>query len=102
MKSVPTSEARAHLSRLVQQASSTNERYEITRNGSRAAVLISANDYDAMIETKAVLSDTKLVKDIRRGLLELSRGAAFTVDQVRADMRTVPPKSVSPKSDLRF
>ncbi|WP_216353756.1 hypothetical protein [Arthrobacter sp. SRS-W-1-2016] len=41
-----------------------------------------------MIETVAVLSDAKLVKDIGGGLRELAGGETFTVDELKADMRT--------------
>ncbi len=88
MTTLPVAEARSHFSRIVEQASSTHERFEITRNGARAAVLLGADDYDAMIETVAVLSDAKLVKDIGKGLRELAGGETFTIDEVRADMRT--------------
>jgi antitoxin YefM len=92
MTTLPVAEARSHFSRLVEQASTTHERFEITRNGSRAAVLLGADDYDAMMETVAVLSDAKLVKEIGKGLRGLSQGDTFTVDQVRAEMRTASPK----------
>lgn len=92
MTTLPVAEARAHFSRIVEQASATHERFEITRNGSRAAVLLGADDYDAMMETVAVLSDAKLVKEIGKGLRDLGRGDTFTADQVRADMRTASAK----------
>ena len=49
---------------------------------------MGADDYDAMIETVAVLSDANLVKDIGTGLRELAGGETFTIDEVKADMRT--------------
>lgn len=53
---------------------------------------MGADDYDAMVETVAVLSDAKLVKEIGRGLKELSEGKAFSVEQVKAEMRTATSK----------
>jgi antitoxin YefM len=87
MTTLPVAEARSSFSRIVEQASSTHERFEITRNGSRAAVLLGADDYDALIETVAVLSDAKLVQEIGQGIKELSNGESFTIEQVRAEMR---------------
>ncbi|MET3919348.1 hypothetical protein [Arthrobacter sp. UYEF20] len=55
-------------------------------------MLLGADDYDAMMETVAVLSDAKLVKDIGKGLRDLALGDTFTVEQVRAGMRTPSPK----------
>ncbi len=92
MTTLPVAEARSKFSRLVEQASKTHERFEITRNGSRAAVLLGADDYDAMVETVAVLSDAKLVKDIGKGLRDLAQGDTSTIDEVRADMRPAAPK----------
>jgi antitoxin YefM len=92
MTTLPVAEARSHFSRLVEQASTTHERFEITRNGLRAAVLLGAEDYDAMLETLAILSELKLVKEIGQGLKDLESGDTFTVEQVRADMRTAAPK----------
>ncbi|WP_427004121.1 type II toxin-antitoxin system Phd/YefM family antitoxin [Pseudarthrobacter sp. H2] len=92
MTTLPVAEARSHFSRLVEQASTTHERFEITRNGSRAAVLLGAEDYDAMLETLAILSELELVKEIGQGLKDLESGDTFTVEQVRADMRTAAPK----------
>jgi antitoxin YefM len=86
MTTLPVAEARSSFSRIVEQACSTHERFEITRNGSRAAVLLGADDYDALIETVAVLSDARLVQNIGQGIKELSNGESFTIEQVRAEM----------------
>ena len=74
MATIPIATARANLSQLVDEASSTHERVEITKNGVRAAVLVGAEDYDSMIETIAVLSDTELLEDHLRGLEEALSG----------------------------
>jgi prevent-host-death family protein len=39
------------------RAVTTHERFEITRNGARVAVLMSAEDYDALVETVDILSN---------------------------------------------
>lgn len=87
MRCIPVAEARSHLSRIVEQASSAQERFDITRNGSRAAALLSANDYDALMETLEILSDSQLVKEIGKGLEGLESGDTLTVGQVRDDMK---------------
>ena len=88
MTILPIAEARSSFSRIVEQASTTHERFEITRNGSRAAVLLGADDYDALIETVAVLSDANLVRKIGKGTRDLSNAESFTVEQVRTEMRS--------------
>jgi antitoxin YefM len=59
------------LSKLIDQASSTSERFEITKNGRRTAVLLGADDYDAMRETIEVLSEPLLLQDHLMGRLAL-------------------------------
>ena len=84
MTTLSLAEARANLSKLVESAVTTHERFEVTRNGDRAAVLLSADDYDALLETVDVLSRPEQVEAIRRGLDDLESGETSTADDVRA------------------
>ncbi|CAG4908848.1 unnamed protein product, partial [Acidithrix sp. C25] len=68
VSTVPLADARAQLSKLIEEVSPTRERIEIAKSGYRAAVLFGADDYDAIFETIAVLSDTLLLEAHRRGL----------------------------------
>ena len=74
MTTLPLADARAQLSKIIDEAVTTHERFEITRNGHRAAVLLSADDYDVMKETISVLSDTALLKAHEQGLREVTAG----------------------------
>lgn len=87
MTTIPLAEARANLSRLVDEAITTHERIEVTRKGRRAVVILSADDYDSIMETLDVLSDSELMRSIRAGEDELARGESFTLDEVAAEMR---------------
>jgi prevent-host-death family protein len=87
MTTLPVADARSQLSKLVEEAASTHERYEITRNGHRAAVLLSADDYDALLETVAVLSDTALLADHREGQEAIEAGEYLDADQLAQAMR---------------
>jgi antitoxin YefM len=84
---LPVADARAQLSKLIDQAASTHERFEITRNGHRTAVLLSADDYDAMQETIAVLSDTALLAAHRDGEAAIASGDYLDADQLAHAMR---------------
>lgn len=65
MMTIPLAEARAQLSKLVDDAVRTHERIEVTKNGRRAAVILSADDYDSLMETLDVLGDAATMADIR-------------------------------------
>lgn len=86
MTTLSVADARANFSKLVESASTTHERFEVTRNGSRAAVLIGADDYDGLVETIAILSDSSAVKSISAGIGDLEAGRTETADDVRAAM----------------
>ena len=86
MTTIPLAEARAQLSQLIDEVVRTHERVEITRNG-RRAVLLSADDYDSLLETLDVLGDPELMAAIREGEEELARGEFSTSDEVEADLR---------------
>jgi antitoxin YefM len=87
MMTLSLAEARAKFSKIVESASSTHERFEVTRNGSRAAVLLGADDFDALIETIAILGDSSLVAQISEGLHELEHGETESADSVLEAMR---------------
>jgi antitoxin YefM len=86
MTTLSLAEARANLSKLVESAVTTHERFEVTRNGDRAAVLLSADDYDALLETVDILSVPEEVDAIRRGLADIESGDLASADDVRAAM----------------
>ena len=84
MTTLSLAEARANLSKLVESAVTTHERFEVTRNGDRVAVLLGADDYDSLLETLDILSNPDEVAAIRAGLAELEADEVFTADEVRA------------------
>jgi prevent-host-death family protein len=94
MPTLPVAEARAQLSRLVEEATNTHERFEITRSGQRVAVLLGADDYDALRETIAVLADDQLLRAHTEGLAALGAGDSLNADGLGRAMRSagrLPP-----------
>lgn len=79
-------DARASLSKHIESAATTHERFEITRNGARVAVLLSAEDYDALLETVDILSSPEEVAALRAAIAELESGDVSSADEVRAAM----------------
>lgn len=84
MTTLSVADARANLSRLIQSAVTTHERFEVTRNGARAAVLLSADDYDSLLETVDILSHPDEVEAIRAGIADLARGDVSLAEEVHA------------------
>jgi antitoxin YefM len=72
------------LSEFVDRVEHHHERVVVTRNGRPAAVLISAEDREALEETIAVLSDAEAMTRLRQGLAAVDGGDVVTgVDAVR-------------------
>ena len=95
MESKPLAEVRQNLSRLVEEAVSTHARFDITRNGRRAAVLLSAEDFDSLTETLDVLADDTLVAEIREGMRDAAAGRTVSQDDLVEELRSagkLPPR----------
>jgi len=94
MPTLPVADARAQLSRLIDEATTTHERFEITRNGRRAAVLMSSDDYDTLQETITVLSDAALLTAHHEGVAAIEAGDYLDADQLAHAMREAgrPPR----------
>lgn len=88
MTRLSLTEAQANLSKLVESVLNTHERFELTRNGERVAVLLGADDYDSLLETLDILSDPDEVEAIRTGLGDLEHGQLSSADEVRAALTT--------------
>ncbi len=86
MTTLSVAAARGSFSKIVEAAETNHERFEVTRNGSRVAVLLGADDYDALLETLAIVTDSDSLEDIRIGLAESRANDTFSIEEVRAAM----------------
>ena len=86
MTTLSLADARANLSKLIESAVTTHERFEVTRNGARVAVLMSADDYDSLLETLDILSNPEEMENIRQGMAEIAAGDVVSAEEVRAAM----------------
>lgn len=76
MRILPLADAKARLSQLVAEVSSTDEEITITRNGRAAAVLVSHDEFESWKETSEILADPTFRDEIRRGIAELKHKRA--------------------------
>ena len=87
MSTLPLAEVRANLSKLVEEAVRTHERIEVTRQGRRAALILSAVEFESFMETLAILSVQELMREVREAEAEAENGELYTLDQVTEEMR---------------
>lgn len=74
MRTLPLSEVKAKLSGLVEAVERRDEEVMITRNGRPAAVIVSADEYESWKETREIMADKELMREIRAGIRALKRG----------------------------
>lgn len=74
MTTMPLSEAKAQLPRLLRETEELGERFVITRSGRPAAVLLSNEEYEGLLETLEILADPKLAASVRKGLADAGAG----------------------------
>ena len=87
MTTLPIADVRANLSKLVEEAERTHQRVEVTKNGRRAAVLMSADDYDSLMETLDILGDAEAMAAIRESDADIAAGRIYSQDEVEAELR---------------
>jgi len=87
MTTIPVADARSHLSKLIDEA--TARRISALRSPQRtaAAVLLSADDFDTLQDTIAVLSDPTLLSAHREGQDAIKAGDYLDADQLAHAMR---------------
>ena len=76
-------ELRPRLSELLDRAHDHFDRFRITRRGRAEAVLLSAEEFDGLLETLEILSDRKLVRQLVAADEELATGGGHSLAEVR-------------------
>ena len=87
IKTLPITKAREELTTLVDNASKKLDEYIITVNGTPAAVLMSAAEYDSWKETTEILSDPGLVKAIKEGEQDIKKGKVKDWEEVKKELK---------------
>ena len=84
METHPLAEIKNRLSEFVERVASQHDRLLITRNGRPAAVLVSPDDLESLEETLAILSDSREVAALRKGLADLDAGRVVKLDELKS------------------
>ncbi len=85
-KTLPITKAREDLTTLVDNANKRLDEYIITVNGSPAAVLISAAEYESWKETNDIMSNPELLKAIKQGEKEINEGKGIPWEDVKKEL----------------
>jgi antitoxin YefM len=90
MKTLPLSEAKAQLSKLVDAVASRDEQIVITRNGRPAAMLVNPDEIESWEATIEILQDPAMMAAIQRGLRDLDAGRILSDAEIE-ELFDLPP-----------
>ena len=74
MATAGVTEVRDRLSEIVDEVMETGNEFVITKHGRPAVVLVSVDEYEALLESLNILSDDETVDAINEGLADLEVG----------------------------
>lgn len=79
---IPLTEARNHFTQLVEEASNFFARFTITRKGKPEAVLMSKEEYDALLDTLEILANKETMRSLRRAKEDIKKGRVRPLEDV--------------------
>jgi len=88
-KSVTLKTLRPKLPKIIDDIDSKMDRFIITKRGKPVALMMSMNDYESLLETLDVLSNSGLMKKIKMAEMDIRKGKIKTLDAIEKEMGIV-------------
>lgn len=82
MTTLSVSEAKAHFLELIRASDQKLERFVITKQGKPAAVIMNADEFEGWIETLELISNKKVLKELREAKKELEQSKFKSFEEV--------------------
>lgn len=79
---LPANIARANFYQILEEVGTDLRRFVITHRGKTKAVVMPIEDVEAWEETLEILSDKKLMKDIKKSQSDYANGNFITLEEV--------------------
>jgi len=79
-ETIPFTQAKAHLTELLDKVVGEHERFILTRNGRPVAVLLSPDELDSLEETIEILRDPDLAESLRESRREAAAGERLRLE----------------------
>ena len=79
---IPISKVKSNLSKIIRRLENFEEAVVVTKNGVPAAVILSMDKYQGLLETLDILSDEKAMKSLRTSLRQARKGKWVKYDEV--------------------
>jgi antitoxin YefM len=79
---IPISKAKSDLLEIIRRLENVEDAVAVTKNGVPAAVILSMDKYQGLLETVDILSDDKAMKSLRTSLRQARKGKWVKYDEV--------------------
>ncbi len=86
---IPANEARTNFYQLLEEVGTNLRRFVITHRGKTKAVVMPIEDVEAWEETLEILSDKKLIGDIRKSKNDFRNGNFITLDKLEKKYKLI-------------
>ena len=88
-KNVSLKNLRPKLPKIMAEVDSKMDRFIITKRGRPVALLMSIDDYESILETLDVLSNTHLMKRLKRAKADVRAGRVMSLEVIEREMGIV-------------
>ena len=79
---IPISKAKSELLDIIRRLESVDDAVAVTKNGVPAALILSMEKYEGLLETLDILSDEKTMKSLRTSMRQARRGKWLKHEEV--------------------
>ena len=100
-KTIPITEGRKELFKIAEEVQKPDTQYVITREGKPGVVLMSAEEYDSLIETMEILSDPKIMEDIKKAEEDYREGRYSSWEEVKKELAAMKEPALVLKDKSR-
>lgn len=79
---ISSTEARKKIAEILGDIEKTGARYTLTVNGRARAVVMSPEEFEGWMETLEIMSNPKLVSQLRKAEAQIARGEYITLEEL--------------------
>lgn len=87
-RTIPLAEAKKSLSAIIKDVDEKFDRFTITKNGVEAAVILSSEEFEGLMETLDILSSKEEREAIARAKKQVRAGKTVSLKDFKAKLRS--------------
>lgn len=95
-QTITLKELRPELPKIVDAIDDRMDRYVVTRHGKPIVIMMSIEDYDALMETLDILADKQAMKGVKQGIAEIRKGKTRAWRVVKGSLEKLQNKTYLP------